>query len=149
MVRQVLLLIEDNPYDQVLTLRAFHKSSAASVVVARDGFEALRYLLGEEGTPAAAELPTLVVLDLKLPRMDGFEVLRRLRAHRRTHLLPVVILSSSLEEGDLERCYALGANSYLRKPVDFVEFVSVASSLGSYWLGLNQPPPPARLENQS
>jgi two-component system, response regulator len=147
MARQVLLLIEDNPYDQVLTLRAFHKSCVASVVVARDGFEALRYLLGEEGAPALAELPTLVVLDLKLPRMDGFEVLRRLRAHRRTHLLPVVILSSSLEERDLARCYALGANSYLRKPVDFVEFVSVASALGSYWLGLNQGPPPARLEN--
>jgi two-component system response regulator len=147
MSRHVLLLIEDNPYDQVLTLRAFHKSTAASVVVARDGFEALRYLLGDAESAASAELPTLVVLDLKLPRMDGFEVLRRLRAHRRTHLLPVVVLSSSLEERDLHRCYALGANSYLRKPVDFVEFVSVASALGSYWLGLNQPPPANQVEN--
>jgi two-component system response regulator len=147
MTRQVLLLVEDNPYDQVLTLRAFHKSSVASVVVASDGFEALRYLLGDEAGTTPAELPTLVVLDLNLPQMDGFEVLRRLRAHRRTRLLPVVILSSSLEEGDLARCYALGANSYLRKPVDFVEFVSVASALGSYWLGLNRPPPTNRVEN--
>jgi two-component system, response regulator len=147
MQRQVLLLIEDNPYDQVLTLRAFHKSSVASVVVARDGFEALRYLLGDEESQMLGDLPTLVILDLKLPRMDGFEVLRRLRAHRRTRLLPVVILSSSLEERDLARCYALGANSYLRKPVDFVEFVQVASALGSYWLGLNQPPPATRMEN--
>ncbi len=146
MARQVLLLIEDNPYDQVLTLRAFHKSTVASVVVARDGFEALRYLLGDGSSGAPAELPTLVVLDLKLPRMDGFEVLRRLRAERRTHLLPVVILSSSVEEGDLQRCYALGANSYLRKPVDFAEFVSVAGALGSYWLGLNQAPPANRVE---
>jgi two-component system, response regulator len=147
MPRQILLLIEDNPYDQVLTLRAFHKSSGASVVVARDGYEALRYLLGDDGGAALGDLPTLIILDLKLPRMDGFEVLRRLRAHWRTRFLPVVILSSSLEERDLARCYALGANSYLRKPVDFVEFVAVASTVGSYWLGLNQPPPPSGMEN--
>jgi two-component system, response regulator len=140
-----LLLVEDNAYDEALTLRAFGKHGlASSVVVARDGVEALACLLddAEDNTTTAAErLPRLILLDLQLPRMDGFEVLRRLRARPSTRLVPIVVLSSSLEREDLARCYALGANSYIRKPVDYAEFVITTSQLGVYWLGLNQPPP--------
>ena len=133
-----ILLVEDNAYDEALTLRAFRKSGLESyVVVARDGLEALERLFG--GVP----LPCLVLLDLQLPRLDGFEVLRRLRARPATRLVPVVILSSSLEREDLATSYALGANSYIRKPVDFAEFVVTAGQLGIYWLGLNQPCLPA------
>ena len=129
-----ILLVEDNAYDEALTLRAFRKSGLESyVVVARDGLEALERLFG--GVP----LPCLVLLDLQLPRLDGFEVLRRLRARPATRLVPVVILSSSLEREDLATSYALGANSYIRKPVDFAEFIVTAEQLGQYWLGLNQP----------
>ena len=129
-----ILLVEDNAYDEALTLRAFRKSGLESyVVVARDGLEALERLFG--GVP----LPCLVLLDLQLPRLDGFEVLRRLRARPATRLVPVVILSSSLEREDLATSYALGANSYIRKPVDFAEFIVTAEQLGLYWLGLNQP----------
>ena len=129
-----ILLVEDNAYDEALTLRAFRKSGLESyVVVARDGLEALERLFG--GVP----LPCLVLLDLQLPRIDGFEVLRRLRARPATRLVPVVILSSSLEREDLATSYALGANSYIRKPVDFAEFIVTAEQLGQYWLGLNQP----------
>lgn len=139
----MLLLVEDNAFDEVLTLRAFNKQRMlSSIVVTRDGAEALSYLIGDPGQPPA-DLPKLVLLDLNLPGIDGFEVLRRLRAHQRSRLLPVVILTSSLDEKDLARCYALGANSYIRKPVDYTEFVKVASALTDYWLCLNQSPPTA------
>ena len=139
----MLLLVDDNAFDEVLTLRAFNKQRMlSSIVVTRDGAEALSYLIGDPGQPPA-DLPKLVLLDLNLPGIDGFEVLRRLRAHQRSRLLPVVILTSSLDEKDLARCYALGANSYIRKPVDYTEFVKVASALTDYWLCLNQAPPPA------
>src|SRR5262249_37017150 len=148
-----LLLVEDNAHDEALTLRAFRKSGLDSyVVVARDGVEALNRIFGTAaadggaGAPAPAAsvsgmnpLPRLVLLDLQLPRIDGFEVLRRLRARPATRLVPVVILSSSLEREDLATSYALGANSYIRKPVDFSEFIVTAGQLGVYWLGLNQP----------
>jgi two-component system response regulator len=148
-----ILLVEDNAYDEALTLRAFRKSGLESyVVVARDGVEALNRIFGTDGADGGAEAPTpspsvtgspqlprLVLLDLQLPRIDGFEVLRRLRARPSTRLVPVVILSSSLEREDLATSYALGANSYIRKPVDFAEFIVTAGQLGEYWLGLNQP----------
>jgi len=136
MTDKTILLVEDNPDDETLTLRAFKKNNITNAVtVARDGAEALAYL------SAAAELPQLVLLDLKLPKVDGLEVLRRLRADARTRLLPVVILTSSTEERDLVESYRLGANSYVRKPVDFAEFIDAARQLGLYWLLLNQPPP--------
>jgi CheY-like chemotaxis protein len=154
-----ILLVEDNAHDEALTMRAFRKSGLEGyVVVARDGVEALNRLFASAGhageDPPAAEaaalergraapraLPHLVLLDLRLPRIDGFEVLRRLRARAATRLVPVVILSSSLERDDLATSYALGANSYIRKPVDFAEFIVTAANLGVYWLGLNQPCP--------
>lgn len=139
-----ILLVEDNPDDVDLTLRAFAKSNIAKeVVVARDGVEALDYLFatGPHAGRASAPLPQLVLLDLKLPRIDGLEVLERVRANPRTRLLPVVILTSSTEERDLEKGYTLGANSYIRKPVDFQEFVEAVRHLGLYWLLLNQAPP--------
>jgi two-component system, response regulator len=146
-----ILLVEDNAYDEALTLRAFRKSGLEPyVVVARDGVEALNRVFGgsaiddEPASDAPPEVPPrLVLLDLQLPRIDGFEVLRRLRARPQTRLVPVVILSSSLEREDLATSYALGANSYIRKPVDFAEFVVTAGQLGVYWLGINQPCPPA------
>jgi two-component system response regulator len=139
-----ILLVEDNPDDEALTLRALRKANVRNeVVVARDGVEALDYL---HGTGAHAgrdtrELPQVVLLDLKLPRVDGLEVLRRLRADPRTKLLPVVILTSSTEEEDRLAGYQLGANSYVRKPVDFPHFAEAVGQLGLYWLLLNQPPP--------
>jgi len=136
-----ILLVEDNPRDEALTLRALQKNNfRASVTVKRDGAEALQHLLG---TPAegAAALPHLVLLDLKLPKIDGLEVLRRIRAHERTALLPVVILTSSLEEADILEGYRLGTNSYVRKPVDFVAFAEAVRQLGLYWLLLNAVPP--------
>jgi two-component system response regulator len=133
-----ILLVEDNAYDEALTLRAFRKNGLeACVVVARDGVEALDRVCHPSSGPLG--LPRLVLLDLQLPRIDGFEVLRRLRARPATRLLPVVILSSSLEREDLAKSYALGANSYIRKPVDFAELIVTAAQLGVYWLGLNQP----------
>jgi two-component system response regulator len=146
--RKWLLLVEDNSYDEALTMRAFRKNGFdSSVVVARDGIEALNRVFGSDGADAAGEptadtLPHLVLLDLQLPRLDGFEVLRCLRAQPRTRLVPVVILSSSLEREDVARSYELGANSYIRKPVDFSEFVVTASQLGDYWFGLNRTCPP-------
>jgi two-component system response regulator len=136
----IILLVEDNPKDEALTLRALQKNNIRNeVVVAHDGAEALDYLLGQNGTP----LPQLILLDLKLPKIDGLDVLRRLRADERTRLLPVVILTSSTEERDLVEGYRLGANSYVRKPVDFVEFTEAVKQLGLYWLLLNNPPPSA------
>ena len=147
MADKIILLVEDNPDDEKLTLRALHKNKISNeVVVARDGVEALEYLLGNE-TQAGSNLnplPQVVLLDLKLPKLDGLEVLRRLRAHERTKLLPVVILTSSNEEQDRISGYSLGANSYVRKPVDFNQFMEAARQLGLYWLVLNEPPPSGR-----
>jgi two-component system response regulator len=140
----VVLLVEDNPDDEALTIRALKKNKVVNeVVVARDGVEALEYLFGE-GAHAGRdtrEMPQVVLLDLKLPKLDGLGVLRRLRADERTKLLPVVILTSSNEEQDRMTGYGLGANSYVRKPVDFDQFVTAAAQLGLYWLVLNEPPP--------
>ncbi len=141
---KVILLVEDNPDDVALTLRAFKRSHLMNpVVVARDGVEALDYLFarGPHAGRAGADLPTLAILDLKLPRLDGLGVLKALRADPRTALLPTVILTSSKEEQDVVSGYKLGANSYVRKPVDFSEFVEAVKVLGIYWLALNQMPP--------
>jgi len=133
-----ILLIEDNADDEALTLRALKKNNVANeVVVARDGALALDLLLGKEDKA----LPALVLLDLKLPKVDGLEVLRRIRADQRTALTPVVILTSSKEEQDLISGYKLGANSYIRKPVDFNQFVEAVKQLGLYWLVLNEAAP--------
>jgi two-component system response regulator len=141
---RVLLLVEDNPTDEKLTIRAFKRSGIANeVVVVRDGTEALDYLFGT-GTYQGRDtsvLPTVVLLDLKLPRIDGLEVLRRIRADDRTRCLPVVILTASKEHEDIVRSYALGANAYVRKPVDFGEFAEAAKTLGLFWLLLNEPLP--------
>jgi CheY-like chemotaxis protein len=141
---KVILLVEDNPDDVELALRSLKGSKVANqVIVARDGVEALDYL----HTPGKlAALPEVVLLDLKLPRVDGLEVLRRIRANERTHLLPVVVLTSSTEEEDMIKSYGLGANSYVRKPVDFGDFASAVRELGLYWLVLNLAarPAPAR-----
>jgi two-component system response regulator len=144
MDNKVILLIEDNPDDEALTLRAFAKNKIANkVVVARDGVEALDYLFatGAYADRDAREQPQIVLLDLKLPKLDGLEVLRRLRADERTQLLQVVILTSSKEEQDLIQGYRLGANSYIRKPVDFLQFSEAIRQLGLYWLVLNEAAP--------
>ena len=140
---KTVLLVEDNPDDEKLTLRALAKNNVEHVVVARDGVEALDYLFatGMYAGRNASALPTVVLLDLKLPRMDGLEVLRRVRADERTNRLPVVILTSSKEERDLMSSYSHGANSYIRKPVDFNEFMEAVKQLGVYWLTLNESPP--------
>jgi len=141
---KVILLVEDNPKDEELTLRALKKSKVLNpVVVARDGVAALDYLFarGAHAGRAPAELPQLVLLDLKLPKLDGLEVLKQIRLDELTKLLPVVILTSSVEDEDVLRGYSLGANSYVRKPVEFGAFVEAVSNLGLYWLMLNRPPP--------
>ena len=143
MEKDVILLVEDNPDDVELTLRAFRKNSIANqVIVARDGVEALDYLFGT-GTYAGRDTddrPRIILLDLKLPKMDGIQVLERLRADDRTSLIPVVILTSSKEECDLVKGYRRGANSYVRKPVDFNEFVDAVRQIGLYWLLINEAP---------
>jgi two-component system, response regulator len=138
-----VLLIEDNPDDVALTLRAFRKNNIANdIVVARDGQEALDALFGDGAFgPTSQQLPSLLLLDLNLPRVSGLEVLRRIRGEERTRLLPVVILTSSDEERDLIEGYSLGANSYVRKPVSFAEFAEGVRVLGLYWLVLNRAPP--------
>ena len=139
-----ILLVEDNPDDVDLTLRAFRRAGIAHPVeVVGDGVEALDYLFarGEHASRAGRPLPSVVLLDLKLPRLDGHEVLRQLRADPRTRLLPVVILTSSVEEEDVARGYGEGCNSYVRKPVSYTEFVEAVRHLGIYWLSLNRVPP--------
>jgi two-component system response regulator len=143
MEKRMLLLVEDNPDDEALTLRALKQNKISNeVVVARDGAEALDFVFctGAYVNRDRHVLPEVVLLDLKLPKIDGLEVLRRLRADERTRLLPVVILTSSGEEQDLVTGYRLGANSYIRKPVDFDQFVEAVRNLGLYWLVLNQTP---------
>jgi two-component system response regulator len=138
-----ILLVEDNASDEKLTIRAFKKSNVSNdIVVVRDGAEALEYLFGtgrHDGRDTHI-LPEIVLLDLKLPRVDGLEVLRQIRADDRTKLLPVVVLTASREEEDVIRSYALGANAYVRKPVDFAEFADAAKTLGLFWLLLNESP---------
>jgi CheY-like chemotaxis protein len=144
MTEKIILLVEDNPDDIALTLRALKKNNIANkVTVARDGEEALEYLTatGRYAGRAATDRPEVVLLDLKLPRAGGLEVLRAIRANPRTRLLPVVVLTSSSEERDIIASYDLGANSYIRKPVDFNQFVEAVRELGLYWLVLNQAPP--------
>lgn len=139
-----ILLVEDNPDDVELTRRAFARSNISNeLVVAADGQEALDYLFaaGAHADRDSRTLPQVVLLDLKLPKVDGLGVLRRLRADERTRRLPVVILTTSTEEKDILTSYELGANSYIRKPVDFAQFVDAARQLGLYWLVLNEPPP--------
>ena len=140
---KTILLIEDDPDDELLTLRAVKKNNIANPVhVVRDGAEALDYLFGTGAYAAKPPaLPTLILLDLKLPKIDGLGVLKRLRGSERTRMVPVVVLTSSREEQDLMESYRLGANSYVRKPVDFAQFSESIRQLGLYWLVLNEPPP--------
>ena len=141
---KMILLVEDNPDDEALTLRALHKNNFRNdIMVAHDGAEALDFLFctGKYADRNPQETPQVILLDLKLPKIDGIEVLRRIRADRRTRLLPVVILTSSKEEQDLMKSYGNGANSYVLKPVDFNQFVEAVRQLGLYWLVLNEPPP--------
>ena len=141
---KIILLVEDNPDDITLTLRALKKNSIFNeVVVAKDGVEALDYLFGT-GIYAGRDtsvMPVVTLLDLKLPKIDGFEVLKRARSSERTKLIPIVILTSSKEESDLINGYSLGANSYIRKPVDFEQFTEAIRELGLYWILINEPPP--------
>jgi two-component system, response regulator len=144
MKEKAILLVEDNPDDIALTIRAFRKSNIMNEIVqAHDGSEALDYRFGQ-GQWTGRDLsimPTLILLDLKMPKVDGLEVLRRLRANEQTRLLPVVILTTSKEDQDIIDGYALGANSYVRKPVDFNQFVEAVRQLGLYWFVLNEPLP--------
>jgi CheY-like chemotaxis protein len=144
MLNKIIMLVEDNADDEALTLRALRKNNIQNeVVVARDGVEALDYLFGT-GIYAGRDTrskPVVVLLDLKLPKVDGLEVLRRVRADQRTLFIPVVVMTSSKEEQDLINSYSFGCNSYIRKPVDFVQFVEAVRQLGLYWLVLNEAPP--------
>jgi two-component system response regulator len=144
MLEKFILLVEDNPDDEALTLRAFKQNNISNeVVVMPDGAEALDYIFAE-GNYAdrdATVLPEIILLDLNLPKIDGLEVLKRLRANPLTHLIPVIILTTSDEEKDIIDGYELGANSYIQKPVDFVQFTEAVRQLGIYWLLLNIPPP--------
>jgi len=145
MKNKIILLVEDNPSDIGLTQRAFVKSNIANeLVITEDGQEALDYLFGggQYTGRDVNELPALVLLDLKLPRVAGIDVLRQIRADERTSRVPVVILTTSQEEQDISQSYDLRANSYIRKPVDFTKFVEAIQHMGLYWLILNEPPPP-------
>jgi two-component system response regulator len=145
-----ILLVEDNPDDEALTLRALQKNAVQNeVVVARDGVEALDYLFGT-GSHAGRDLsvqPQVILLDLKLPRIDGLEVLEKIRADERTRMLAVVVLTSSKQEEDIARSYARGANSYVRKPVDFTEFIAAVKTLGLFWLLVNEIPAVVRVRS--
>jgi two-component system response regulator len=137
----IILLVEDNPDDALLSKRALEKHRVGNEIVhAWDGVEALEYLYGDGGDVAPGGLPDLILLDLKLPRLDGLEVLRRIRAEERTKRLPVVVLTSSREEQDLVSSYDLGVNSYIRKPVDFGQFMEAVQTLGMYWMVFNELP---------
>lgn len=139
-----ILLVEDNPQDEMLVLRVLRKNNLADKVsVARDGQQAVDYLFrqGEFANRGGPDFPAIVLLDIGLPRLSGLEVLERLRTDPRTHLLPVVILTSSDEERDRLRSYENGANSFVRKPLDFAEFAETVTRLGVYWLTTNEPPP--------
>ncbi|HEY6877181.1 MAG TPA: response regulator [Polyangiales bacterium] len=143
MTRKIILLVEDQPDDEVLTIRALKKNNIRNeVVVVRDGAEALDYLFAR-GAYEQRELPQVILLDLKLPKVDGLEVLRQVRADPRTRCLPVIVLTSSKEESDILESYNLGANSYVRKPVDFDQFSEAVRQLGLYWFVLNELPSPA------
>lgn len=140
---KTILLVEDNPDDEALTLRALQKNNILNdVAIVRDGAEALDYLFCQ-GSYATREpsSPAVILLDLKLPKIDGLEVLNRIRNDARTRLLPVVILTSSKEEQDVIKGYSFGANSYIRKPVDFAQFIEAIRQVGLYWLMMNEPPP--------
>jgi len=140
---RIILLVEDNPDDVELTLRAFKKNNIINkIIVKRDGAEALDYFFGKDGiaTKHNHDRPILILLDLKIPKINGIEVLKKLKADERTNLIPIVILTSSREAGDLLSCYKLGCNSYIRKPVDFSEFMEMVKQLGLYWLLLNEGP---------
>ncbi|MDI1327186.1 MAG: response regulator [Brevundimonas sp.] len=142
MREKVILLVEDNPKDEALMLRALQKGNILNtVIVAHDGVEALDYLFSAATDGTLKPLPELVLLDLKMPKIDGLEVLKHIRADERTRFLPVVILTTSSEDQDRLNGYRLGANSYVRKPVDFVQFSEAVGQLGLYWLVLNEPPP--------
>jgi two-component system, response regulator len=139
-----ILLVEDSRTDEKLTLRAFQKAGIANeILVVRDGAEALEYVFctGRHAARDAADGPALVLLDLSLPRVDGLEVLKRIRSDARTKLLPVVVLTSSKQDEDIVRSYAMGANAYVRKPLSFGEFADAAKALGMFWLMLNELPP--------
>lgn len=137
----IILLVEDNPSDIRLTKRAFKQSNVANeLVVVTDGEEALNYLYEHDGVEYQHPLPVLVLLDIKLPKVDGLEVLAHIRSNERTQMLPVVILTSSREQEDVARSYKLGVNSYIRKPVDFEQFIESVQQLGLYWLVLNESP---------
>lgn len=141
MTARTVLLVEDNPDDALLSKLALETTTFVDdIVIASDGEEALDYLLGQGTYTSPPPLPNLVLLDLKLPKVDGLEVLKTIRAHPRTKLLTVAILSNSAEERDVTACYAAGANSYLRKPVDYNKFQEMAAQLGNYWLNINIPP---------
>ncbi len=144
MNKNIILLVEDNPDDEALTIRALKKDNIVNeIIVARDGAEALDYLYGN-GSYKDRNMsiqPELIILDLKLPKIDGIEVLRKIRSEKKTELLPVIILTSSNEEKDLINSYSLGANSFIRKPVDFNQIIEAAKQLKLYWLDLNEQPP--------
>lgn len=145
MSERYILLVEDNPDDEELTLLSLRKNNLAhEIVVVRDGVEAIEYLFGtgQYANRDVQQAPTVILLDLKLPKLDGLGVLKRLRANERTRNLPVVVLTSSSQDADVIASYNLGANSYVRKPVEFGAFVEAVSSLGLYWVLLNRPPPP-------
>ncbi len=148
MNEKIILLVEDNADDEALTLRALRKNNIANeVVVARDGVEALDFLFatGKYAGRETKKMPAVTLLDLKLPKVDGLEVLRRIRGDPRTKLLSVVVLTSSKEESDMINSYGLGCNSYIRKPVEFEKFVEAVRHLGLYWLVLNEAPPPPKV----
>jgi two-component system, response regulator len=144
MTDRYILLVEDNPDDEELTLLSLRKNNLAhDIVVVRDGVEAIEFLfgMGKHAGRDVSRVPTVILLDLKLPKLDGLGVLKRLRADERTRMLPVVVLTSSSQDADVIASYNLGANSYVRKPVEFGAFVDAVSSLGLYWVLLNRPPP--------
>jgi len=144
MEKKIIFLVEDNPDDIKLTQRAFTKSIVADKIdlkIAEDGQSALDYLFSLNGKTNGGQFPTVILLDLNLPKLSGLQVLERIRHNEKTKLIPVIVLTSSKEEADLTRAYRLGVNSYIRKPVDFEKFKTAVQELGLYWVDLNEPPP--------